>query len=102
VNLKWLDLSFNRITKIEGLDTLVKLEDLSLADNHITIIEGLDNLSELNVFSFGNNMVRYHEDTGKYLMRLRNKLQVVKMAGNNWTYEGQTEQDYKYYIIEML
>lgn len=24
------------------------------------------------------------------------------MAGNPWSYEGQTEHEYKYYIIEML
>lgn len=30
VNLEWLDLSFNMITKIEGLETLTKLTDLSL------------------------------------------------------------------------
>ena len=29
-NLSWLDLSFNKITKIENLSTLDKLVDLSL------------------------------------------------------------------------
>ena len=86
--MKWLDLSFNRITKIEGLDKLVKLEDLSLADNHISIIEGLENLTELNVFSFSRNMVRYHEDAVGYLRNLKNKLQVLKMSDNPWSYVG--------------
>jgi Leucine-rich repeat (LRR) protein len=53
VNLTWLDLSFNKITKIEGLETLTKLVDLSLFNNQISEIEGLDTLTELNVFSLG-------------------------------------------------
>jgi hypothetical protein len=64
------------------------LQDLSLADNHIGVIEGLDNLVELNVFSFGNNMVKYHEEAVGYMRNLKNKLQVLKMSGNPWSYVG--------------
>ena len=32
-NLKWLDLSFNVIKEIEGVDSLINLEDLSLYNN---------------------------------------------------------------------
>jgi Leucine-rich repeat (LRR) protein len=52
-HLTWLDLSFNRITKIEGLDTLTKLVDLSLFNNQISDIENLDKLKDLNVLSLG-------------------------------------------------
>ena len=52
-NLTWLDLSFNSITKIEGLDTLVNLTDLSLLDNKISELEGLDNLKKLQCLSLG-------------------------------------------------
>lgn len=41
-NLTWLDLSFNKISKIEGLDTLTKLIDISLFSNQIETIENLD------------------------------------------------------------
>lgn len=58
MELRWLDLSFNLIEKIEGLGNLTKLTDLSLFSNRITIIEGLDNLNQLNVLSFGQNLVR--------------------------------------------
>jgi len=61
---------------------------LSLADNHISIIEGLENLTELNVLSFGNNLVRFHEDAVGYMRGLKNKLQVLKMSGNPWSYVG--------------
>ena len=70
------------------MGTLDKLEDLSLADNHISLIEGLENLTELNVFSFGNNLLRNHEDAVGYLRNLKNKLQVLKMSGNPWSYVG--------------
>jgi Leucine Rich repeats (2 copies) len=52
-NLTWLDLSFNKIRKIEGLDTLTSLTDLSLLDNEISELEGLDALSKLQCLSLG-------------------------------------------------
>ena len=52
-----LDLSFNNITQIEGLDALTELTDLSLYNNRITLIENMDSLKKLNVFSIGNNQV---------------------------------------------
>lgn len=51
--LTWLDLSFNQIQKIEGLETLVDLTDLSLQDNVITDLEGLANLKKLQCLSLG-------------------------------------------------
>ena len=53
----YLDLSFNNITRIEGLDALTELTDLSLYNNRITVIENMDSLKKLNVFSIGNNQV---------------------------------------------
>lgn len=62
-NLKWLDLSFNNITVIEGLDGLHKLSDLTLFNNRISTIEGLDDLvGSLNVLSIGNNNLNVLED----------------------------------------
>jgi Leucine-rich repeat (LRR) protein len=52
------DLSFNSLTKIEGLDSLTKLTDLSLFNNKIDRIEGLDSLANLNVLSLGNNSLK--------------------------------------------
>lgn len=51
------DLSFNNIEAIEGLDTLVNLEDLSLFNNRITKIDSLDALVKLQVLSLGNNQI---------------------------------------------
>lgn len=51
------DLSFNNIEAIEGLDTLVNLEDLSLFNNRISKIDSLDALVKLQVLSLGNNQI---------------------------------------------
>lgn len=52
-----LDLSFNNITRIEGLESLTELTDLSLYNNRISVLENMDSLKKLNVFSIGNNQV---------------------------------------------
>ena len=89
VNLTWLDLSFNLIQKIEGLDTLTKLTDLSLYSNQIRDIENLEALKQLNVFSFGKNLVTDMERTVKYIRKLGNEnLQVINMEDNPYNYQG--------------
>jgi Leucine-rich repeat (LRR) protein len=50
-------LSFNNIEAIEGLDTLVNLEDLSLSNNRISKVDSLDALVKLQVLSLGNNQI---------------------------------------------
>lgn len=86
VNLKWLDLSFNLITNIENLSKLTKMTDLSLFANQIKVLEGLDNLTELNVLSFGQNLFTAHDEPIQYLKKLKNKLEVLKMADNPFSF----------------
>ena len=50
-----LDLSFNNITQIEGLDGLIKLTDLTLFNNRISKLKNMDDLVNLQVISIGNN-----------------------------------------------
>ena len=52
------DLSFNKIEKIENLNTLTGLLDLSLYNNKITQIEGLEALEEIKSLSLGNNLIK--------------------------------------------
>lgn len=52
-----IDLSFNNIEVIEGLNALTKLEDLTLYNNRIATLENMDTLLNLHVFSIGNNML---------------------------------------------
>ena len=98
--LRWLDLSFNMIEKIEGLENLRQLEDLSLFSNRITKLEGLDNLEKLNVLSVGSNNIESLEDAVKYLHSLRNNLEVLKIIKNSFKEVG--EKEYKGRIIAYL
>ena len=91
VNLQWLDLSFNLIEKIENLDNLTKLTDLSLFSNRLTYLGGMDHLSNLNIFSFGRNNITSHDEAVLYLKKCRNKLEVLKMAGNPFAFPGTNE-----------
>lgn len=64
-----LDLSFNRIKKIEGLDSLTKLELLNLTDNKISAIENMDSLQKLTNFGIANNLIPQLENVqiNKYI-----------------------------------
>ncbi|MDR3046393.1 MAG: leucine-rich repeat domain-containing protein [Bacteroidales bacterium] len=53
-----LDLSFNELTEIKGLESFTSLERLDLAYNQITEIKGLDNLIKLNYLNLTNNPLK--------------------------------------------
>ena len=78
--LRWLDLSFNKISKIAGLDTLTELQDLSLFNNCIVTIEGLDRLNKLEVLSLGNNKIAKPDQLK--VIRPLPALRVLNMDGN--------------------
>jgi Leucine-rich repeat (LRR) protein len=102
--LEWLDLSFNNIKMIQGLEKLVNLTDLSLYSNQIKELSGLDNLCKLNVFSFGKNFVKSFDYAIIYMKGLKNNLQVLKMADNPFEKAGgqKSGDEYRLYAIEML
>lgn len=100
VNLQWLDLSFNSIQVIENLDFCYKISDLSLYSNHIRKISGLENLKNLNVLSLGKNKLSSLDDSISYLSKLKNNLQVLKLAENDFSKRG--EKEYSLRIIAHL
>ena len=101
MNLEWLDLSFNMIEKIEGLEKLTKLTDLSLFSNYIVKVSGLENLKNLNVLSLGSNKIPDYAVAIRYLYDLRfKKLQVLKMADNPFC--KSKEAEYRSYSIAFL
>lgn len=53
-----LDISFNRLTKIENLDALSSLQKLFLVSNKIPVIENLQGLSNLTMLELGDNKIR--------------------------------------------
>ena len=60
-----LDLSFNRLRKIEGLENLTKLRRLYLVNNKIGRIENIAHLTQLEMLELGDNKIRVSEsDSG--------------------------------------
>ena len=58
-----LDISFNRLRKIEGLEALTKLKKLYLPSNKFSKIENIAHLTQLIMLELGANgiRVRFHE-----------------------------------------
>ncbi|XP_032354888.1 dynein regulatory complex subunit 3 isoform X2 [Camelus ferus] len=90
------DLSFNNIETIEGLDTLVNLEDLSLFNNRIAKIDSLDALVKLQVLSLGNNRIGNLMNI-IYLRRFKD-LRTLSLAGNPIA----AAEDYRMFICAYL
>ena len=59
-----LSIQSNRLTKLEGLDTLKALEELYLSHNGIQKLEGLDNNLSLTTLDFAANQVTVIENVG--------------------------------------
>lgn len=57
-----LDISINRLHKIEGLDNLVNLKKLYLVNNRIEVIENLSSLVNLETLELGANRIRKIEN----------------------------------------
>lgn len=62
INLQYLDLSFNNIEDISGLNALVNLRDLSLAHNRIAKIQNLEGLTKLQTLSIAGNVINELEN----------------------------------------
>ena len=62
-DLEELNLKWNFIEKIEGLDHLVNLKVLNLSHNGVDKISGLDKLTKLEVLKISNPQQYYEEDS---------------------------------------
>jgi hypothetical protein len=81
LGLRELDLSFNRIRRIDGLGKLAALTDLSLYSNAISEIGGLEAQAEsVETLSLGRNPLAHH----RQLLSLRScrKLRVLCLEGS--------------------
>ena len=76
-NLQELYLRDNRISKIEELEESKKLKILSLRNNHISKIEGLDNNKNLKSIDLSFNLIRNIEPLIPLLKRENNPLEIV-------------------------
>jgi len=73
-----LDLQKNSIRKIDGLDKLVRLENLDLSDNEITTIENLDKLVNLTYLDLERNRLSEIKGLENCL-----KLELLGLSTNN-------------------
>ena len=64
-HLTYLDLSSNKITRIENLDKLANLQQLDLSGNEITHIENLAELTNLQQFHISFNLITQIENLDK-------------------------------------
>lgn len=64
-----LDLSFNRIAKIENLRSLFRLKKLFLENNKIDKIEHVNHLTDLDMLELGSNKIRVSCDVSQRLVQ---------------------------------
>ena len=69
-NLLKLNLSHNRIEKIEGLNNCPFLEELNLEKNNISIIEGISHLVQLKKLELGMNKIYNLDGIGPIFFKI--------------------------------
>ena len=82
--LKSLDLSHNRISKLEGLERLTSLAELYLLDNQISKLEGLERLTSLTELYLSGNQIAKLEGLNALTSLTRLDLrgnQIAKLEG---------------------
>lgn len=93
-----LDLSFNCIKRVRGLETLVNLSDLTLSNNQIEKVEGINHLKELVFLSLHNNKIARLGEMIKHLLGLP-KLQVLNCSGNDFIKD---KDNYVEYLVHYM
>lgn len=64
LDLRILDISFNLLRNIEGVDKLTRLKRLFLVNNKISKIENISNLHQLQMLELGSNRIRVGAGAG--------------------------------------
>ena len=57
-NLRILSIQSNRISEIEGLESLLNLEELYIADNHLTTLSGLEENRGIRILDISRNQIQ--------------------------------------------
>ncbi|KAK9836114.1 hypothetical protein WJX81_002381 [Elliptochloris bilobata] len=79
-SLVCLDLSFNAIGDVAGLEKLTRLQDLSLFCNRVSAVEGFTGLSQLEMLSLGRNCLE--NPAAVAALRPLKRLRTLTLAGN--------------------
>ena len=81
-NLKFLDLSMNKIKMMEGLSSLVALEKLVLYGNEISEVQGLESCGKLKVIDISRNRITTTLSNIGFNSSLRGALEVFNACHN--------------------
>jgi len=86
-NLEKLDLSYNNLTSLKGIEKLTNLKRLSLHNNNLTSLEGIENLTNLKRLDLSDNDLTNLKGIEKLtklkaLWLYNNKLTSLKGIGN--------------------
>ncbi|XVF69227.1 hypothetical protein PTKIN_Ptkin11bG0064000 [Pterospermum kingtungense] len=83
-NLERLDLAFNILTSLQGLESCVSLKWLSVVQNKLQTLKGIEGLTKLTVLNAGKNKLRSMEEV-RFLVNLRalilNDNEIVSICG---------------------
>lgn len=97
--LRKLDLGKNKLTHIEGLDTLTRLTQLSLEDNEISSLDGLQHLTSLMELYIGNNHVAALKEA--QMLKQLPKLIILDLSGNPMCQQRQYRLYCVYYLRKL-
>ena len=92
--LQYLNVSFNKLTKLSGLEKCVELKTIDASYNRLTYIEGLHVLNNLKAILLHNNAITKLNDV--YTLKFNATLKELSIRGNPFTfirgYKGQLLQ----------
>ena len=80
-NLKGLDLGWNKLTSLKGIEKLTNLERLDLGRNELTSLKGIEKLTNLERLDLGDNELEILPD---WIGNLKN-LRGLNLSSNNLT-----------------
>ena len=83
IQLKILDLSYNRIISLLGFNNLINLEELNLSNNYISDeqLDYLSNLSMLKYLNLSNNNIK--QDSFIHLLSSLGSIEKINLSNNN-------------------
>ena len=99
-----LDLSFNRLSKMENMGTLFNLQKLFLIHNKFTKIENIDHMVNLEMLELGSNRIRVTLLSTQYtlnLLKSTNKVEVESKKNSKCYVNEETDRTLSHSPLDM-
>jgi len=94
--LQHLNISFNKLTKLSGLEKCLELRTIDASYNHLTYIEGLHVLNNLKTIYLHNNDITKQNDI--YPLKFNADLKEISIRGNPFAFV----RGYKGQLLQLL